>query len=296
MGNTVIATCAFEGSFDADTNLKRHHAYIDEAVALGADLVVFPECSLHGYPEGGKSITKEELLRNWGSAESILFGTGPQEIIQHAADVATHVVFGMNELGDQPGVIYNTAVLAGPDGLIGSYRKVHLGNAERMHWRHGSTWPVFPTAIGKIGLLICVDKAWPEATRELTLGGAELLVMPTAWPFVIGGSDAREAVWADYYLLFDRVRAAENARWFISSNYVGQLGSTNYPGYSQIIDPYGRVLATSEDRPGLTVATVDVQGGIAETQATWFGPRLIRERMPETYVIQRGASPVLIDG
>jgi predicted amidohydrolase len=285
MTPTTIATCAFEGSFDTEANLKAHHAYIDEAVAAAADLVVFPECSLHGYPEGGTSITKEEILRNVSSAESVTDGAGPKALIEHAADANIHVVFGMNEAGDQPGVIYNTAVLAGPEGFIGRYRKVHLGNSERMHWRHGSTWPVFDTAIGKIGLLICVDKAWPESTRELTLGGAEILVMPTAWPFVIGGSDAR-----------DRVRAAENSRWFVSSNFVGPLGSTVYPGYSQIIDPYGRVIATSEDRPGLVLATVDVHGGIAETQATWFGPRLIRERMPETYVIQAGLAPVVIDG
>ena len=292
---TVVATVAYEGTFDIELSRKRHHAYLDDAARQGVELLVFPEVSLQGYPEHGTA-TKQQLLDVWGGAESVEEGPSVKELGEHAADLRMHVVFGLNERGGQPGVIYNTAVLLGPDGLIGSYRKVHLGNAERKVWRHGSTWPVFETAIGRIGMLICVDKAWPESTRELTLGGADLLIMPTAWPFTVGGSADREAVWADYYLLYDRVRAAENSRWFISSNFVGMLGETQFPGYSQIIDPYGRVLATSEGVPGLVVQDIDVLGGIAETQATWHGARLVRERMPDTYLRGRGLLPTLIDG
>jgi predicted amidohydrolase len=287
MTMTTVATCAFEGSFDVALNIKRHHAYIDEARERGVDLLVFPEISLQGYPDYNDTVTPEALRAAWDSAESVQDGPSARAVIDYAAAAGIHVVFGMHERGDGPGEIYNTAVLVGPDGVIGTYRKVHLGHLERMFWQHGSAWPVFDTPFGRIGMLICVDKAWPEASRELALGGADLLVMPTAWPFVVGGSPEKDPVWAEYYFLFERARAAENSRWFIGSNFVGPLGKSHYPGYSQIIDPVGRVRASSEDRPGLVIEQIDIRGEIEAAQAYWGGPRFVRERMAHTYTLGR---------
>jgi predicted amidohydrolase len=293
---TTVATSAFEGTQDPDENLRRIVAQIDEAADAGAELVVFPECALQGYPTTERKSTKAGLLRAWADAEDVVGGVHTSQILEHAVKRKIHVVYGMTEKTSVGGVVYNTAVLTGPDGHIGSYRKVHLGNGEQIIWRRGNTWPVFETSIGRIGMLICVDKAWPESTRELTLGGADILIMPTAWPFTIGGDEKREAGWAEYYFIFERTRAAENARWFISSNFAGNLDDDTYPGYSQIIDPTGHVVATTKSDPGLVILDIDIQGGIAEVNAMWNGPRLIRERRPETYAILRGDLPVVIDG
>lgn len=300
---TRVATSAFEGTLDPDENLRRLLAQIEEAAAGGVDLVVFPECALQGYPTADLRADAAGMLATWAAAEDVLEGERTTAIRDRAAELGIHVVYGLTERTRVGGVVYNTAVLTGPDGHIGSYRKVHLGNHEQRIWRRGSEWPVFETALGRIGLLICIDKAWPESTRELTLGGADLLVMPTAWGFPAPGSldesgvpaGSRDA-WADIYLHFDRVRAMENTRWFIGSNFAGELGGEPYPGFSQIIDPVGRVIASTGTTPGLAIADIDVQGGIAAAQAMWFGPRQIRERRDDTYRILRGEEPIVIDG
>jgi predicted amidohydrolase len=146
-------------------------------------------------------------------------------------------------------------------------------------------------------MLICYDKMWPESTRELTLRGADILVMSTAWCYVTGEADPDANPWIEYYKLFDRARAAENSRWFVSSNFVGDLGGAHFFGLSQIVDPMGKVVATTGTADaGLAVADIDVAGGIASAQANLFGPRLIRDRRDETYKAQRGEIPVAIDG
>lgn len=284
---TRIATCAYVGTTDPHENVRRHLSAIDSAADDGAGLIVFPECSLHGYPDRRARSESSGLRRVWEQAEEAETGRYSSLVTEHAVRRGVHVVFGLNEKGEYPGFVYNTAVLSGPDGFIGCYRKVHLGASERAVWRPGDVWPVFATTIGRIGMLICVDNAWPESARELTLGGADILVMPSAWAFVVGGSASIDARWAEYYLLFDRARAAENLRWFISSNYAGALGDTVYGGYSQIVDPLGNVRATSGADGGLVNAEVDIAGEILDAEAGWFGPRPCGDRRPDTYTRQR---------
>jgi predicted amidohydrolase len=295
-GPIRVATSAFEGTLDPDENLRRLLAGVDEAAGLGAQLVVFPECALQGYPTPARREAPHGLLATWADAEDVLSGPRTTALRDRAIERGIHVVYGLTERTRVGGVVYNTAVLTGPDGHIGAYRKVHLGNHEQRVWRRGDAWPVFETAIGNIGMLICIDKAWPESTRELVLGGADILVMPTAWGFDAPGTGPADDAWADIYLHFDRVRAMENTRWFIGSNFAGSLDGDAYPGFSQIIDPVGRVLATTGTTPGFAVADIDVRGGIEAAQAMWFGPRQIRERRDDTYRILRGEAPIAIDG
>jgi predicted amidohydrolase len=294
---TVIATAAFEGSYDVELNTKRHLAVMDEAVAAGAELVVFPEISLQGYPPDLTRVYPERIRAAYDNAESVPNGPHVSAIAEHAKSRGVYVIFGLNELGNSPGVIYNTTVLTGPDGFVGSYRKVHVGITEQLTWRRGNDWPVYDTAIGRIGMLICYDKMWPESTRELMLRGADILVMSTAWPMVFGEQDPETNLWADLYRLYDRARAAENSRWFISSNFAGELGGAQFIGLSQIVDPLGRVVATTGPiEPGIAIADVDIAGGIAEANATLMGARLVRDRRTDTYLASSGLRPLAVDG
>jgi predicted amidohydrolase len=187
-------------------------------------------------------------------------------------------------------------VLTGPDGFVGKYRKVHVGITEQLTWRKGNDWPVFDTAIGRIGMLICYDKMWPESTRELMLRGADILVMPTAWFMAYGGQDPESNILVEQYRLYDRVRAAENGRWFVSSNFAGELGGTQFIGMSQIVDPCGRVVETTGMfTPGLAIADIDISGGIAEANAMQ-GARLVRDRRPDTYLAMSGELAPVVDG
>jgi predicted amidohydrolase len=269
---TVVSTFAFNGSHEKSANLRNILACLDAAAAVGARLAVFPETSLQGY----RTIRDRsaDLLRVYDGAEPVPDGPSVRAIAERAQALGMLVAYGLNESGSRPGVVYNAAVLTGPNGHIGCYRKVHIGPSERAIWQEGDQWPVFETEIGRIGLLICYDKAWPESTRELMLGGADIFVMPTAWPRL-----------PDQYDLLERARAVENHRWFISSNYAGPLGPTSYFGLSQVIDPCGNVIATSGQttEQKMVTAEIEVRAGIETALAEFAGARLERDRRPGTY-------------
>jgi predicted amidohydrolase len=295
--STTIATCAFPGTYDVDKSVELHLSYIEEAAAAGASLVVFPECSLQGYPADFRaSDAKASLEPFLKTVETIEDGPNVALIAEKAMERGLYVIYGLNEATERPGVIYNSMVLTGPDGLIGVFRKVHVGITEQVFWRRGNDWPVYETPFGKIGMLICYDKSWPETCRELTLRGADLLVMSTAWS-PRNPADGDDDIWIEQYKLYDQVRAVENSRWFISSNFVGELGGLHFFGLSQIVDPLGHVLATTgTSEAGLAVADVDIPGGILSAYGLSQGPNIIRDRRPETYKALSGSLPITIDG
>ncbi|MFE3000849.1 carbon-nitrogen hydrolase family protein [Nocardia sp. NPDC059246] len=299
MSEIVIASCAFPGTYDIKKSVELHLSYIEEAAAAGAALVVFPETSLQGYPSLFSNFANIEdvVAEAQRTAEAVPDGPNVSRLIAAAVQHNIHVVFGLHEAGSQPGVLHNTLVLAGPDGYIGSYRKVHLTPEEKYLHRPGHQWPVFDTPLGKIGLLICYDMAWPEACRELTLSGAELLVMGAAWPALPGHGEGENNLRVRQYSLYSGTRAIENARWFVSSNFIGEMGTSDYIGFSQIVDPLATVVATTGiDQVGLATATVDIAAGLARTSAVRLGPRLIRDRRPDTYKVLNGSLPVAVDG
>jgi predicted amidohydrolase len=282
---TRIATFAYAGSHDPDVSVKKIHAGIEEAARAGADLVVFPETSLQGYPAAMSRADEPGVLKAVYETAEPLDGPRAAELAAAAREAGLHVIFGMTERGPRPGVVYNTTVLAGPDGVIGTYRKVHVGIGEQLIWARGRDWPVYDTPLGRIGMLICYDQAWPESCRELTLRGADILVMSTAWSLRPDEPSPATALSVEQYLLFGRARAAENQRWFVSSNFTGPLGGLEFFGNSQVIDPQGRVVAESGMAPeqSMVLADIDVHGGIEEAQASMKGHRLWRDRRPETY-------------
>jgi predicted amidohydrolase len=284
---TTIASCAFEGTFDPDESLARHLASIDAAADAGADLVVFPEISLQGYPSEVKRDARR-LPEVYASAERVPDGPRVRRLLDAAAARGLYVVFGVTEAGDRAGVVYNTAVLGGPKGYLGRFRKCHVTLGEQIVYRTGTDWPVFPTRFGKLGILICYDLHWPEAARELMLRGADVLVAPKAWP----GGEMYDA----HQLLFESVRALENSRWLVSANYAGTLGGAAYPGDSRIIDPLGRVVATTGSEPGLAIATVDLGAGFEDAASVYNGSRQVRDRQSATYRALRGELDPAVDG
>lgn len=295
---TTLAACALAGEYDVAGALETHLRYIDEAAERGAQIVVFPEVSLHGYPP---DVTAAELgpvlERAYAIAEPVPDGPSVRAVAERAMRRGVHVVFGLHEAGERRGIIYNTTVLTGPAGHIGRYRKVHVGVAERLVWRLGHDWPVFETSLGRIGMLICWDADFPEAARELTLRGAELLVVSSAWDRYARDGEPGAGVSEQLYDLYLRARAAENGRWLVAANYVGRLGAREYIGAAQIVGPLGEVVARSRGgEAGLTLADVELEQGIAAAYAAWEGPYVIRDRRPETYRALSGALAPAIDG
>jgi predicted amidohydrolase len=295
---TRIATCAFPPTHNVDKSLELHLSYIDEAADNGADLVVFPETSLQGYPPNFSVLEPEGAIRQmFEVAEPVPGGPSVEAIAAKAMDRGIHVIYGLTEAGDRPGIVYNTMVLTGPNGLIGTFRKVHVPIPEQMVWRPGNDWPVFETPFGRIGMLICYDKSFPESCRELALRGADIFVMSTAWPMMPGHGEGMDNAWIRQYDAFERVRAMENGRWFVSSNFIGELGGFQFFGMSQIIDPMGQVVvSTGINTVGLVYGDIDVFQGMAAARAALQGPFLIRDRRPDTYLALRGDIPTAVDG
>jgi len=217
-------------------------------------------------------------------------------VIERAALRRIHVAVGLTEAGARPGVVYNTVALIGPDGYIGRYRKVHVTPFEQNIWMSGDDWPVFELPFGRVGIAICYDKFWPEAFRELTLRGADLFVVPSAWGGPVS-PDAPVPQVAEMSRLCDRARAIENTRWLIASCFAGEIGEIAYSAPSHIVDPNGEIIATSAEAvAGLVTARIDLQEGLLGATAGVTGARLIRDRRDDTYRALRGEIPRFDEG
>jgi predicted amidohydrolase len=224
--NVALAQiCPETGNTEA--NIATFVDYLDRAAEEGAQLVIFPELALTGYGCGDRFFAVAEEVP----------GPTTERLTQEAQKRGQHVLWGMPERG-LPGIIYNSAVLVGPEGYIGTWRKHTLpGHAtdtagpgafpDRRFFRAGSRSAVFPTAIGRIGMMVCYDIFFPEIARLLTLQGADLLVG-------ISGSPAFER---PIFETLIRARAMENAIWFAYCNMAGEEAGIQYWGGSRIIAP-----------------------------------------------------------
>jgi predicted amidohydrolase len=224
-----------------ERNLEAGLARFDEAVAAGAELLVLPECAIPGY-------MFESLDEAMPFAEEIP-GPTTEALEEACRHLGAHVVCGLLEReGD---VLYNAAVLVGPDGLIGSYRKTHLPflGIDRFT-TPGDELPVFDTPLGRIGLEICYDLRFPEVTRTLALRGAEIVAHPTNFPMAA-------KVQTEVITL---ARAAENRIYLLTANRVGKERWGEFCGWSQIVDPFGKRLAEADEtEEKLLVADIDLE-------------------------------------
>jgi predicted amidohydrolase len=224
-----------------ERNLDAGLARLEEAVAAGAELLVLPECAIPGYMFG----SLEEAMP---FAEEI---PGPTTEALEAAcrRLGAHVVCGLLERdGD---VLYNAAVLVGPDGVIGSYRKTHLPflGVDRFT-TPGEELHVFDTPLGRIGLEICYDLRFPEVTRTLALRGADIVAHPTNFP--MAAKVQTEVI--------TRARAAENRIYLLTANRVGKERWGEFCGWSQIVDPFGKRLAEADEtEEKLLVAEIELE-------------------------------------
>jgi predicted amidohydrolase len=189
------------------------------------DLIVFPELITTGYEVGPRF---PELAQR-------VPGPTVNLVAQRAGELGVHVAFGMVTKEKVESILYNTAVLIGPDGaLIGQYNKIHLRGEERIAFRPGYKLDVFETGIGTIGMMIGWDLAFPEVARSLVLEGAELLVACANW------EQPNEEEWLTYI----KARAYENAVFVAAANRVGEEPSYTFCGHSTIVGPRGKIYAS----------------------------------------------------
>lgn len=211
-----------------------------EAAAAGAKLAAFPECALTGYCFESKAEAME-------FAEPIP-GPSSRIVADACHELGVSALFGMLERdGDR---LYNAAALVGPEGVIGSYRKIHLPYlGVDMHATPGDRpFAVHDAAGMRVGMYICYDGSFPESARVLALLGADLLALITNWP--THSECAAEAQ--------TRTRAMENVCYSLAANRVGTERGFRFIGRSSIADPSGNVLAQAgPDEEVILYADVD---------------------------------------
>ena len=252
------------------------------ARARGASLVVFPECALGGYP--GKVPGYEE---NPASPPLIrLDGPEIAQLVRLAGP--TVVCVGFSE--EAPGGPYSSAVCLNGDGVLGQHRKVHLPPGEVGIYEPGAGFAAFDTPVGRLGMLICYDKVFPESARALADDGAEIITCMAAWP-VCRVNPARRLArdrQTLHFDLIDRTRAIENQVVWVSANQTGTLGDLRFLGHAKVVDPEGRVLAHTGPRPGMATARIDARGAVAASRAVLSH---LGDRRPAAYGARAAADP-----
>ncbi len=287
MSEVTLAAVCMSVVQDKAANLEKYIHFIEEAAGLGARLLVFPEVSLQGYlKKRGAPNEPEviELTRYYRKTAETVPGPTTDLIGKHAARHNLYIQIGMAEAARAGQVFYNSAVLVGPEGVVGAFRKLH----DRGEWPvfcSGDEFPLLETSLGKLGAFVCYDMCFPETVRTYAVRGAVIANMSTAWP--LKNPDAPNPEADHYAYVYDtltRAHAIANQVFFISSNQVGPTGRFNYYGHSRIIGPGGQVLADSGREEKLIAASVDIERDIdvARTETLFF-KNLLRDRRPETY-------------
>jgi len=270
MGKVTIAGVQmnpriFEKARNLNTCLER----MEKATKLGARLIVFPECCLTGYCFS--SIDEAMPL-----AEPVP-GPSTQEVTAACQKLQVYVVLGLIERDEER--FYNAAVLVGPEGVVGKYRKIHLPHlgVDRFLSRGDFPFRVYHTPIGRIGVNICYDSAFPESARVMALAGAEVIALPTNWP------RGRERI--PSFVI--NTRAFENKVHYIAVDRVGEERGISFIGRSKIVDCQGMTLAEASPSDE-EIIYADVAPEEARRKRTVLIPGefefdLIGDRRPEFY-------------
>ncbi len=221
-----IAGVQMDVSFaDTKANLDKMSSLLRETRSAGAELTVFPECAVTGY-------CFESLEEARPFAEPVP-GPAIEQMSNVCRELEMFTIFGLLEAdGDR---MFNGAALVGPEGLIGSYRKIHLPYLGiDMFTTHGDrAFAVHQAGDLNVGMNICYDVSFPEGSRCMAIQGADLIALPTNWP---PGAECA----ANYVV---NARAMENAVYYIAVNRVGTERGFEFIGGSSICDPSGTTLA-----------------------------------------------------
>jgi predicted amidohydrolase len=248
-----------------EVNFQKIEAITLKAKEQGVDLAIFPELSLSGY------VVRDQFYE---LAETIP-GPTVEKVEKLAKKTGMHVIFGMPELSEKThATVFNTAVLVGPKGLIGKYRKMYLPThsvfEEKRYFRPGYQAAAFQTDLGNIGLCICYDIFFPEVLRLTRLKGAQLIVCISASP----------AVRRSYFEILTCARAIENTAYLAYVNLVGVQDGLQFWGGSRLVSPSGDILAKAKyDEEDFVICEVDY--GDLRTAET-FIPTL-RDLRPELF-------------
>jgi predicted amidohydrolase len=278
-----MAAVAAEFGRDLEEDFLVVERLIEQARAAGVRLLALPEACLGGY-----LLSLDGQAGHDAGPPALALG-GPE--IRRLAALAGELTVVAGYCEDAGDARYNSVVCVTGDGVLGNHRKVHQPLSEDASYASGDRFHAFDTPVGRIGMMICYDKAFPESARALALAGAEIGVCVSAWPGARTNpsADLAEDRWKRRFDLFDRARALENQIVWLSANQSGTFGSLRFVGSAKVVDPGGEILAETGVGGGVAVAELDVARAL-ETARRSMGH--LRDRRPETYDVPSGAASV----
>jgi N-carbamoylputrescine amidase len=257
---------------DKESMIVAHEDYARQAAAAGAQVTCFQELFYGPY------FCQVQDKKYYEYAEAIP-GPTTERFQALAKELGMVLVLPMYEQ-EQPGVLYNTAAVVDADGTyLGKYRKQHIphvnGFWEKFYFRPGNGgYPVFDTAVGKIGVYICYDRHFPEGWRALGLNGAQIVFNPSATSRGL----------SQYLWSIEQPAAAVANEYYVGAiNRVGieDLGDDDFYGQSYFIDPEGNYVGEKGDpyKPELIVRDLDMDL-LTEVRNRW---QFYRDRRPDAY-------------
>ncbi len=274
----IQSTCTHSGDAAPaeirEAMIEKHLPMIEDAGRQGVQILCLQEIF------AGPYFCAEQETRWYDVTEKIPEGPTIQLMIETAKRLGMVLIVPVYEV-ENTGVYYNAAAIIDADGTyLGKYRKNHIphchpGFWEKFYFRPGNLgYPVFETAVGKVGIYICYDRHFPDGARCLGLNGAEIVFNPSA---TVAGLS--EHLWK----LEQPAHAVANQYFIAAINRVGTEAPWNigeFYGQSYFCDPRGQIIAeASRDKDELLVADLDLDQ-IEEVRNVW---QFYRDRRPETY-------------
>jgi N-carbamoylputrescine amidase len=255
----VLQTASKAG--DMRGNIFRTDALLESAARSKARLIVLPELCISGYPLRD---AKEARL----CSERVPGGPSTERWTEIAKSHDVCIVGGVCERVRDG--LFNTAVVVGPDGYVGAYRKTHLWDDEKTIFLPGDRLRSFDTPLGRLGVMICYDNYFPEVPSALAASGADVICHPLA----TDGS---------FDMLIDRVRSMENGVVIAAANLCGSDRGLEFVGQSQMTDAQGRVVASAgASEESVTTARIS-RRELEDARGLGMRNAVRRDRRPETF-------------
>src|SRR6266571_3731843 len=260
---------------DKESMIQKHEKAAHDAAGQGAQVMLFQELFYGPY------FCQVQDAQYYSYTELIPDGPTTKRMQDLAKQTGMVLVVPMYEEDETAsGIYYNTAAVIDADGkYLGKYRKTHIphvkGFWEKFYFRPGNLgFPVFETAVGKVGVYICYDRHFPEGARMLGLHGAELVFIPSA---------TSRGLSMHLWFIEQTAHAIANGYWVGTINRVGvesEFGKNEYYGSSYFADPRGKIIAQASDKEEQLLVTDLDMDLVREVRDTW---QFYRDRRPDMY-------------
>lgn len=246
---------------DKAANLQKIKTMVISASQEGANLIAFPELALSGYECSDEAHRDHQPCSMHAEFAETIPGPSTEEIAELSKELGVYVLFGMPERDQKDSKLqYISVAIIGPEGILGSYRKIHLAPlptfTEQVCFRPGDELPVFETSYGRIGVQICADFwVYPELSRILSLKGARLIVNCAACLVGPTGSE--------FIAQITSCRATENFIYAASASLAGKEKTLSYYGLSTIagraFPSLKQIFVQGEDGEGIVSASLSFE-------------------------------------